>query len=350
MELVKLLRTRWQFMLAFLVASQQQHMLTTATATTLTSYYENYEIVDSSVITSFDVPSIQNCVQKCQFDSRCNVANIKVVEAATLQSGKIKCLFARLECFENLRDIMQKTTTQPQTQPQTACNGGQFYLKHKMGGKKIYYNDQGYYVLKSTQATKFCTTTSQNRLYDVDNKKCLKIASNSRVTLNNECSTSSANFQITNQEIVSYGSGSSCVWQQQSDNPPENGNEEHSSTKRAAFSVAQSDDATTSRVVVASLQSPSDLACSQKCLRNEKCKFKIYHVETKKCELLSSISEKDFMDEKAIPFKKEEIPHKDDLCKSSTSSGCSENCECVQIWRFGESIYTCSCTKQGIIS
>eukprot|EP00794_Sanderia_malayensis_P009306 gene9306-10287_t len=90
--------------------------------------------------------------------------------------------------------------------------------------------------------------------------------------------------------------------------------EEHSSTKRAAFSIAQSDDATTSRV---------------------------------KCELLASIFEEDFNNEKATPLKKEKtLTKKDGLCKSESSTGCSENCECVQIWRSGEPIYTCNCTKQ----
>eukprot|EP00794_Sanderia_malayensis_P009169 gene9169-10142_t len=122
---------------------------------------------------------------------------------------------------------------------------------------------------------------------------------------------------------------------------------EHWSTKQAAFSIAQADDATTSRDLIESFNSPSDLACSQKCLQNDKCRFKIYHVETKKCELLASIYEEDFMDEKAIPFKKEKIlTKKDGFCNSASSSGCRESCECVKLWQFGKNGYICDCTKQ----
>eukprot|EP00794_Sanderia_malayensis_P021189 gene21189-23267_t len=198
------------------------------------------------------------------------------------------------------------------------------------------------------------------KIYHVETKKCELLASIFEEDFNNEKATPLKKEKtLTKKDGLCKSESSTgcsenceCVQIWRSGEPIYTCNctkqdEEHLSTKRAVFSIAQSDDATTSRVVVASFQSQSDLACSQKCLRNEKCKFKIYHVETKKCELLSSIYKEDFNNEKAIPFKKEEIPHKKDgLCKSANSTGCSENCECVQTWRFGELIYTCSCTKQ----
>eukprot|EP00794_Sanderia_malayensis_P009422 gene9422-10408_t len=198
------------------------------------------------------------------------------------------------------------------------------------------------------------------KIYHVETKKCELLASIYEEDFNNEKATPFKKEKILTKKDGLCKSESStgcngnceCVQIRRFGEPTYTCNctkqdEEHSSVKRAAFSIAQSDDATTSRVVVASLQSQSDLACSQKCLRNEKCKFKIYHVETKKCELLASIYEENFNNEKAIPFKKEKIlTKKDGLCKSESSIGCSGNCECVQIWRFGESIYTCSCTKQ----
>eukprot|EP00794_Sanderia_malayensis_P009168 gene9168-10141_t len=125
---------------------------------------------------------------------------------------------------------------------------------------------------------------------------------------------------------------------------------EHWSTKQAAFSIAQTDDATKSRDLIESFNSPSDLACSQKCLRNDKCRFKIYHVETKKCELLASIYAEDFMDEKAIPFKKEKILTKDDwVCKSALGmQNSKESCECANVSHSGEWKTFCNCTKQVI--
>eukprot|EP00794_Sanderia_malayensis_P011112 gene11112-12282_t len=123
---------------------------------------------------------------------------------------------------------------------------------------------------------------------------------------------------------------------------------EHWSTKQAAFSIAQTDDATTSRDLIESFDSPSDLACSQKCLQNDKCRFKIYHVETKKCELLASIYQDDFKDDKAMPLKREETLTKDSgACGSGLGiQNEKDSCQCANVSRSGELKYICNCTKQ----
>ncbi len=66
-------------------------------------YYENY-VISEGQIRSFETPSVQNCIHKCQFDNQCNIANLKVLTAS-----KIQCVFARVECFEDLHGKMQQS-------------------------------------------------------------------------------------------------------------------------------------------------------------------------------------------------------------------------------------------------
>ncbi len=75
-------------------------------------------------------------------------------------------------------------------------------------------------------------------------------------------------------------------------------------TKSASFFAAEDEDVSASRELVASYKAPSEIACSQKCLRHDGCNFKIFHPKEQKCELLKSIKKSD-LDEKEKPEKRE---------------------------------------------
>ncbi len=58
------------------------------------------------------------------------------------------------------------------------------------------------------------------------------------------------------------------------------------------------------RRVIATFNSPSELACSHKCFNYENCKYKNYKKETKTCELLESFKEGDAFGDEHLTRKK----------------------------------------------
>ena len=56
----------------------------------------------------------------------------------------------------------------------------------------------------------------------------------------------------------------------------------------------------TMKVLVTSFQSRSQLACSHKCLAEEQCNYRIFNIDTKKCELLQSVSQEDLKENEVL--------------------------------------------------
>ncbi len=57
--------------------------------------------------------------------------------------------------------------------------------------------------------------------------------------------------------------------------------------------VEEEEESSTGRKLITSFESPSELACSQKCLHHERCEFKKYDLQTKRCDLLEEFEEED---------------------------------------------------------
>ena len=74
--------------------------------------------------------------------------------------------------------------------------------------------------------------------------------------------------------------------------------------KNAYFFEYSTHEQDTVKVIVASSESPSQLTCSLECLGEEKCNYQIYNIDTRKCELLQSVSQGD-LKENEILLKKE---------------------------------------------
>ncbi len=79
-------------------------------------------------------------------------------------------------------------------------------------------------------------------------------------------------------------------------------------TRKGFFSAAKPDEASPTTISLKSFLSPSELACSQKCLRHDQCNFQKYNPETKQCELLSQIN-KDDLNTNAFVSKKGSFTH-----------------------------------------
>ncbi len=60
------------------------------------------------------------------------------------------------------------------------------------------------------------------------------------------------------------------------------------------------------RKLIATFKSPSELACSQKCLNHEKCKYKKFDMKTNTCDLLEEFAQED-VNSDVILTKKEKL-------------------------------------------
>ncbi len=56
--------------------------------------------------------------------------------------------------------------------------------------------------------------------------------------------------------------------------------------KQAHFVPVEKESDSAKRKLIATFQSPIELACSQKCLHHEKCKYKKFDLKTSTCDLL----------------------------------------------------------------
>ncbi len=77
--------------------------------------------------------------------------------------------------------------------------------------------------------------------------------------------------------------------------------------KRGSFIPVEEQRSLSGRKLITTLISPSELACSQKCLQHEGCQYKRYDTTTKQCDILQELSEEDFhsdttMINRAIPI------------------------------------------------
>ncbi len=69
---------------------------------------------------------------------------------------------------------------------------------------------------------------------------------------------------------------------------------EQSNTKQARFSPVKNEASSAEKKLITSFGSPSELACSQKCVNHEKCRYKKYGSKSETCELLEAYNEEDF--------------------------------------------------------
>ncbi len=63
--------------------------------------------------------------------------------------------------------------------------------------------------------------------------------------------------------------------------------------KQGHFVPVEDEANSAERKLIATFKSPSELACSQKCLHHEKCKYKKFDLKTNTCDLLEEFAQED---------------------------------------------------------
>ena len=65
-------------------------------------------------------------------------------------------------------------------------------------------------------------------------------------------------------------------------------------SKQGHFIAVEDEANSSERKLITTFKSPSELACSQKCLHHEKCKYKKFDLKTNTCDLLEEFAQEDF--------------------------------------------------------
>ncbi len=73
--------------------------------------------------------------------------------------------------------------------------------------------------------------------------------------------------------------------------------------RQGTFQPSEETATSMSKRVIASFNSPSELACSQKCFYHDECKYKKFNAQTRICELLESSSDEDFLGDALLTTK-----------------------------------------------
>jgi len=92
-------------------------------------------------------------------------------------------------------------------------------------------------------------------------------------------------------------------------------------------------------IKLATIDVPSDLACSQKCFANELCSYKSYDSNSGKCQLYKQISSDDVKHRRRIAMK----VNAKDICDSKD---CGSRCTCRSL--LGTEEYACLCNIEGL--